>query len=133
MNTYGLGITCLAILIALVTYLAGSCGVTQACAWRTIFDKGAVGLFEPLFLYSLCTIPLGIVLSFIKVERFWSWLHFARWWLPFSVILIFLTPVTDNTWMPLYSLNRESVTWITSGIFVLVSLIILVTSKSAKR
>lgn len=87
---------------------------------------------EPLFRLSLAASVPSFVIAFFTPKVLESWLKFAAWWLPLSVILIASTPVTQNSWLPLYSPDKETITWFMAGLFAGISLI-LIAWKSLKR
>lgn len=99
-------------------------GYYRNCLWGRNIGKS---FGEPLFSYSLVFLPASFALLFIQKEAFNSWLHFARWWLPLSIILILITPTSSNSWMPLYSLDKEMMTWLMGGLFTLISLVLIIT------
>ncbi len=89
-------------------------------------------LGEPLYRMSVAIfIPL-LVLLFASQSTA-AWLRFARWWLPLSIFLILITPTSSNTWMPLYSVDKEMVTWITAVLFTLISLTIIAVKSFSLR
>lgn len=94
-----------------------------------IFDY--YGLFdpemsEPLFIFGFGLTVSSAILLFSKNQKaILSWKKFAFWWLILSVILILATPTSHNTWMPLYSVDREIVTWLMGGLFTLISLLLI--------
>jgi hypothetical protein len=90
-------------------------------------------LGEPLYRMSVAIfIPL-FVLLFTSQSITSVWFRFARWWLPLSVILILITPTSSNTWMPLYSVDKEMMTWIMGGLFTLISLILIARASLRSR
>lgn len=76
---------------------------------------------KPLYLFSLTILPLGVILIFMQEKVFKSWLKFAVWWIPLSALFITLTPVTSNSWMPLYEIVRDDVAWFFGILFLCIS------------
>lgn len=83
-------------------------------------------VIKPLYLFSLIFTITAFVLAFVSIKIFNSWLRFAMWWLPLSVILIAITPSTSNSWMPLYFIGKDTVALVMSALFTLISLVIIV-------
>ncbi|MCX6735762.1 MAG: hypothetical protein NTZ13_01640 [Candidatus Parcubacteria bacterium] len=73
----------------------------------------------PVFLFSLITYPL-------REETFRSWLHFAKWWVPMSVLLVLITPDGQGGGYMPSLIDKQVVAFLTSAIFTLISLIIVI-------
>ena len=73
-------------------------------------------------------VPLVILLLFLRQEVFKTWSKFAMVAIPLAVIWIALTPVQSGS-SAIAGLgiaeDRESVTWIVSILFLVISLIII--------
>lgn len=88
---------------------------------------------EPLYIFGFGLTVTAFILLFLKNASLnKTWQSFAPWWLIISTIIILATPTSNNTWMPLYSLEREGVTWIMGILFALISLGIIVWKSSKK-
>lgn len=108
------------ILIALSIVSAFAIGV--GLDYLDIADR-TIG--EPLYRLSVgAAIPFSIVI-FLKRTVYEQWLRFARWWIPLSVLLVIVTPVGSNSWMPLLSLNKEGVALLMAGLFTSISLVLI--------
>jgi hypothetical protein len=105
-------------------------GYYRNCLWGRDIGKA---LGEPLFSYSLVFLPASLALLFVRKETFNSWLRFARWWILLSFVLILITPTSSNTWMPLYSVDKEIITWIMAILFTLISLILIAVKSFSLR
>lgn len=92
-------------------------------------DSTISGIGEPLLIFSILLVIFFSIFLFLKKNIFNSWLRFAAWWVPLSIILIAITPETSNSWMPLYFIGKNTVTIIMAGFFAFVSLL-LITLKS---
>ncbi|TSD05092.1 MAG: hypothetical protein Greene07147_804 [Parcubacteria group bacterium Greene0714_7] len=86
----------------------------------------------PLFIFALFTLPITFILILFP-KAFSSWFKFALWWVPFSILVITITPTTSNSWMPLYSFVREDTAWFMGGVFAVISLGIIVWKTTALR
>lgn len=123
----------LSIVVGAGAYVLGNCGVSQGCSWHSSLAQYSFTIFEPLLIYSTCLVPVGVSLVFVSSRSFFLWASFARWWIPLSILLIVVTPTSSNTWMPLYSLEKEGVTWLMGGLFLLISFGILIRAHFKKN
>lgn len=73
-------------------------------------------IFIPFFLLSLITYKM-------RDEVFRAWWGFARWWIPLSMLAIFLAPEYSADWM--FSIEKGTVAFFSSLIFFFISLIII--------
>ena len=71
----------------------------------------------PTFFFSLLT-------YWMREEIYRSWFRFARWWIPLSMVLIFLAPEYSGDWM--YPIEKGTVAFFTSLVFVIVSIIVII-------
>lgn len=77
-------------------------------------------LFPFVFVFSLIT-------YFLREEVFRSWLHFAYWWLPLSVVLIWWAAGTSGGGFGMPNiLDQETVAFVFSALFALISLLIII-------
>lgn len=83
---------------------------------------------DSLILFSVITIVVSAALHFFRDEIFHAWLKFSYWWIPLSALIIFTTPTTDHSWA-LGGPTRETMSFVMSGLFLVISLI-LITTKS---
>ena len=95
------------------------CPAYSYSACMGIFNGLAEALLPvfPLFLFSLITYKM-------REEVYQAWFRFVRWWIPLSVLLIFIAPEYSHDW--LYPIEKGSVVFLTSAIFLIVSLLIIV-------
>ncbi len=75
-----------------------------------------VHLFVPLFIFSLIT-------YWMREEVYRAWFRFARWWIPLSMLAIFLAPEYSSDWM--YPIEKGTVTFLFSVSFCIISLLII--------
>lgn len=76
-------------------------------------------LFFPVFLFSLIT-------YFVREEVFRAWLRFAYWWIPLSLVMIYLAAGNSGGGFGMPNiLDQEFVALIFSGLFALISLILI--------
>lgn len=113
----------LTMLVAYASYTFGTCGITRTCEEYALLNPYAITLFEPLFYFSLATIPLSIALLFANDTAFRALLRFARWWLPLTILVVWMAPAHGGGWMPLYpELTKDSLALIMGGIATVVGL-----------
>lgn len=124
------------ILITLVAYAAGECGLTKECIFSDAFEPLVFSLYGPIFLFSLISIPVAVLMPFISERTFSSWKTFALIWIPISVITILLSKTHVGGGLfsfNFYQLDKESAAKIFAFIFTLVSLIIFFVGAFANK
>lgn len=85
-------------------------------------DSSIRQIGEPLLIFSVTVFLFLVAFLFFRNTTRLSWLHFALWWLPLSVVLIAITPVTNSNWIPMYSIDRNTVTTLMAALFTVISL-----------
>lgn len=73
-------------------------------------------IFIPLFLLSLITYKM-------RDEIFRTWMKFTYVWIPLTLILVFIAPEYQNSWLPIY--EKGFVSFVMSFLFFLISLILI--------
>ena len=115
-----------------VTWTVGLCGIKRSCDFYDFLTLYVGSLINPVLLYSLYSIPLGIGLLFARESGFKSLIAFARWWLPLSFVVIFFAPESSNSYLPFFELTKESASTVLGVIFSIVGLIIVFRGKVSK-
>ena len=94
--------------------------------WCQVRDDNTLGfilfVFSPLapvFLFSLITYPL-------REETFRSWLRFAKWWVPMSMLLVLITPDGQGGGYMPSLIDKQVVAFLTSVVFIIISTVIIV-------
>lgn len=77
-----------------------------------------------LFLFGLFTCSL-------RNQIYEAWFRFARWWVPLSMIAIFLAPEYSNDWV--LPIEKGGVALVFCGTFVLISTLIITRAFFFKR
>ncbi|MEK7100611.1 MAG: hypothetical protein AAB921_00760 [Patescibacteria group bacterium] len=103
-------------------YLGMRCGINSSCPVAALLSDFAFSLFKPLWIFSLFSLPIGVALLFAKQKVFKTWLHFAFWWLPLSVIVIYILSSGGRGMMPLYSYSQGGVAIVMGSLFTIISL-----------
>ena len=75
-----------------------------------------------IILFSASIALSGVLLLFFSPLVFASWLRFAKYYLPIAAVLIILSPVSDGS---IFGFDKEFMTWLLSGTFFVVSLILI--------
>ena len=110
--------------LSLFSTQLGICNINSSCVF--IFDPIAETLlvFVTLFFLSLLTYS-------IRDETYKIWFRFSRIWVPLTVLLVLITPEYSNSLIPI---EKGAVSFIFSILFLLISLIIIITkSLSSKK
>ena len=79
---------------------------------------------QPLVL-GMISVSLSLLVLLFRQEAFQAWKKFAVWAIPLGVVPIALTPVQSGGAIGIPSIDREIATWLVSGAFLLISLVII--------
>lgn len=82
----------------------------------------------PLTSLATSVWTVALLLFFVREETYKSWRRFAYWAIPISIFLLWIAPISGPTGIGISFLNytKESASWLVSGVFLLVSLWIIV-------
>ncbi len=91
------------------------------------------------FLYSLMLTLSPIIVFFLfalltylnRDNTYRSWFKFARWWIPLSMIAIFLAPEYSNDWV--LPIEKGVVALFACGAFAIISTLIVLYSLFSKK
>lgn len=99
------------------------CGASNYTCWDKLeFLSHELLIFFPFFLFSCLT-------YFLREEVFRTWLRFAYVWIPLSLIVIYLSAGWTGGGFGIPNvLDQETVAIIFSGLFVIISLFIILIS-----
>lgn len=115
------------VLIAIfIGYFGMLCGVDAGCALAPYIHSFTFEFFKPLWVYGLFSLPVPIVLMFVRDNVWKIWLRLAAWWLPLSIIAIAITPTWSSSWFSLFSFVKEDFAMIMASLFTAISLILIV-------
>lgn len=113
------------IIISAIAFLGIVTGISYLChPDENLICRGEHQLFSlPVWLISASVFVSSFILLFLRAEIFKSWLIFSAWFLPLSILFIFLAPEYSNAFdiVP----DKEITTMLMSAIFFLISLIIV--------
>jgi len=76
-----------------------------------------ISIFIPIFLFSLITYKM-------RNEIFRVWMKLTYIWLPLTLILVFIAPEYQNSWLPIY--EKSFVSFVMSSLYVIISLILII-------
>ena len=82
----------------------------------------------PLFLNGLSLLVVSLILLFVRESVYKSWLRFAYWAVPISIIILWLAPTSTPGGIGISFLDftKQSASWLVSSAFLLISLWIIV-------
>jgi hypothetical protein len=97
------------------------------------FSQSTLGGVAEVFLGALLVFPpmafiLLSILYFLREEIFRSWLKLTKWYLPIATVIITWSAMSGSSggWgMPNF-FDSESMSWFTAGLFLLISLILII-------
>jgi hypothetical protein len=115
----------LLVLLQAVTWSLGLCGTDRSCEWYRELRNYAFVIVNPVLLYSLYSIPLGIGLLFATQKGFKFLVRFAKWWIPISILVIFFAPENSNAYLPFFELTKGSASTVLGILFSIIGLIVV--------
>ncbi|OGZ10747.1 MAG: hypothetical protein A3C93_05520 [Candidatus Lloydbacteria bacterium RIFCSPHIGHO2_02_FULL_54_17] len=80
---------------------------------------------EPLFFISGALLITVGPLLLVRDEVFSTWLKFAKWWLPLSLVLIILSPTDGSSAFFPALFSKELTSMWMGGLFVAISLLLI--------
>ncbi|MFC1721152.1 hypothetical protein ACFL0K_02795 [Patescibacteria group bacterium] len=87
--------------------------------------SAVLGIAFPVWVLSLSLAIISLILIFLRKEIFHTWgIYFASWFLPLSVLLIYLTPVSCGSSFGCF-VDREFTTMFMAGAFLTISILII--------
>src|SRR3989338_9344774 len=102
----------------------------QSVLSRSVFKSVA----EPLFVIALSLLFVSFFLFLVREGVFRAWLRFAYWWIPVSLVFIYLAGGWSGGGFGIPAvLDQEFVSLILSGLFVLISLLLIAYKYFASR
>lgn len=89
----------------------------------TCLDNISFAVGKPLKIYAFGLIASGLLLLFLHNKEVRSWLWFAIPWSAFTFFAVYNVPTIDHS---LYAIQKDTVSIGLAGIFVLVSLALVI-------
>ena len=116
----------LALLFVGFRYISLWCVYSASVCYGGVIHQMFPYIITPLYLFSSAFLLVAIILAFVPRTIFNSWLRLAAWFVPLSLIIIFITPVTSNSWMPIFFVSREEISLYLGIAFSAVSIILVI-------
>ncbi|MDP2665140.1 MAG: hypothetical protein Q8P23_00630 [bacterium] len=91
--------------------------------YRTWLDRTFLEITNPLDSFARYFLVIALVLIFIPRSIFISWLKFAAWAIPLSILYIAMTPVIDNSLIPF---SRDDAARLAGELFTAASLVLII-------
>ncbi len=113
------------LLVTFFSYLGMYCGIDTNCALAPYLSSFSFTLLKPLWVFGLFSLPVYMVLIFVRNSAWKAWLQFSSWWLPLSVIVIAITPTWSSSWFSFFSIVKEDSAIIMASLFTIISLILI--------
>lgn len=124
-TTYTTG-SVVAVLIAFVLsnpLFFGICGRVYTFNNETgCLDPSITLIGEPLLIFSVVLLSILILLRFTKPSVITAWLPFTAWWLPLSIVLVYIGSSGGTGLMPFYSYSPIEVATPLAILFGVISL-----------
>lgn len=112
----------LALLIIGFRYFGIWCTEAGNLCYRTWLDRTFLEITNPLDSFARYFLVITLVLILIPREIFKSWLKFAAWVIPLSILYIWTTPVWDTSLLPF---SRDDAARLAGGVFSAASLLLI--------
>lgn len=99
-----------------------------------LINSSCTNTFDPIAENLSVFIPLlalSIITYFMREEVYRTWLRFAQWWIPLSMLAIFIAPEYATDWM--LRIEKGSVAFFSSVLFIIISLILIAWKYFATR
>ena len=100
-------------------YKVGSCSASGY--FHSIFPQ----IINPAYTFSLFLLVPSIIILFVNTRTLSIWLKFAAWWIPLSIVVIYIGSSGGNGLMPIYSYSPSEVATPMAGLFAIISLVIM--------
>ena len=86
---------------------------------------GAIESATPIFFLFLPLFLLSLITYWMREEVFRAWLRFAYWWIPLTILLVLMTEDGSGGFGVPSIITKESVSMIFSGLFLIISLLLI--------
>lgn len=87
---------------------------------------------QPLFMGSLVLVIIFLILFFLPHNFFRAWLKYVAWFIPVAILWIATSDVNCGGYLPV-CFDKELATWWSSGIFLVLSLIVIIAASFQRR
>lgn len=111
-------------------YFSLWCIFTTKICYGTTISHISLTIAQPLYFFSLFSLPIAIILIFVSRNIFNSWLKLAAWMVPLLLVFIATQPVNATH---ILSTNRDDAARLAGGVFAAASLILIIWKSFAAR
>jgi len=112
----------LSLSVSILGWILIQCGNDRACLAFNFIRTYLVSVAGPVTIFSLCSIPLGVAVLFATQANIRSLSSFAKWWVPLSIVLIFLAPDSSGSFFTGFPMDRNMASWILGALLTIVGL-----------
>ena len=112
----------LSLSVSILGWIFIQCGNDRACLAFNFIRTYLVSVAGPVTIFSICSIPLGIAVLFATQTNIRSLSNFAKWWVPLSIVLIFLAPDSSGSFFTGFPMDRNTASWILGALFSIIGL-----------
>lgn len=81
-------------------------------------------IFLALFIFPV-SLLFSLTTYFLKEQVFRAWVNFVKWWVPLQILLVLITPESSGGYF-VSLIDKQFVAIILSGIFTILSLVIII-------
>jgi len=112
-------------LISVSFFVLDLIGTDKLCGGRQYTEcMQSAHSFLIIFVPILPTFVFSLITYWMRAEVYTTWFRFARWWVPLSMLAIFLAPEYSSNFLS--PVEKGTVALFFSALFVIASLIIIV-------
>lgn len=112
-------------LAGLAGHFGSLCGVNETCPLWGFFYDHVFTVLDPLYIFSLFSIPAVLLLPIVKKRVFGAWLRFAFVWLLFSFVVIARASEPSSSWFQIIRFEGEDAARLMGILFSGLSLFLL--------
>lgn len=88
---------------------------------------------DPISNFASSLLVISVFLCFVTDQVFFSWLTFAKWWIPLTILLIVISPTNGSSaFFPAFFSKELTSMWM-GGLFVLISLLLIIIKSLSLR
>lgn len=106
-------------------YLGSLCGVHETCFLWGHFYNYVFTVLDPLYIFSLFSIPAVLLLPIVKKRVFGTWLRFAFVWILLSIVVIAWASEPSSSWFQIIRFAGEDAARLMGILFSGLSLFLL--------
>lgn len=109
------------------SYFSQWCTSYGHVCFRTVLDRMIPEMTYPSYFFALFFLPIAIILIFVSRSTFNSWLKFAAWTVPLSILYIATTPVNfTGIGMDFFPFYRDDAARLAGEVFAAGSFVLII-------